>query len=534
MSTIRWTGNAPAVAQVNTITVGGAAALAQIYTVTINGKSVSYTALNTDTNTLIATGLYTALIASQIPEFLEITWTNPSAGVVLGTATTAGVVFTQTSSASGTGTLTTQAGIAQPVISSITDAAGTGTLAFNTTFYYKITALNPAGETTVSAEVSKTTANDAANTHTLTVNWSAPVGTGITGYRIYGRAASGSEALIATVGATATSFADAGTIAPSGSPPVANTTVSSGPNDVSCPLNYSTGLVPVTGDILIIENGNTTQSLLYNLSTLSGVTLAELHVRASFTGTIGLPKTAASGYAEYRPDYLAVGATLIYLGRGDGSGSGRVKINTGSVQTTIYMDGMGSPAESGLPAFIWKGTHASNLLFATKGSMGACIFGGEVATILTIDVAFQTNRSGDVTFSAQTGLTWTTLNQTGGQLTLFSAGTTQNVSGGTCTQKEGAITTLNLRDDRGSQPQYIANGAGTITTVNAAGKVTFDASQSQRAMTITNANCYGPVKWLDPFQRITYTNGILLSQTGLGMDDGPSINRGRNYTISFS
>lgn len=112
MSANIWTPNAPVIAQVNTITVGGTPANGQIYSVTINGKSVTYTATGTDTNTTIATALQALLAASTFAEFLEVTWANPSAGVITGTmntttANTTGVPFINTSSATGTGTLVT-------------------------------------------------------------------------------------------------------------------------------------------------------------------------------------------------------------------------------------------------------------------------------------------------------------------------------------------------------------------------------------------------------------------------------------------
>lgn len=107
MTVQRWRGDAPATAQVNTITVGGTAANGQVYSVTINGKPVAYTATGADTNTTIATALQALLAASTIAEFQEVTWSNPSAGVVKGTANTAGMDFVNTSSATGTGTLVT-------------------------------------------------------------------------------------------------------------------------------------------------------------------------------------------------------------------------------------------------------------------------------------------------------------------------------------------------------------------------------------------------------------------------------------------
>lgn len=106
MPTRRWRGDAPKIAQINTLTVAGTAANGQVYSATINGKVVSYTASGGDTNNTIAAALQAALAASSIPEFVEVTWTVAT-NVITGTAKTAGKPFTNTSAATGTGTLTT-------------------------------------------------------------------------------------------------------------------------------------------------------------------------------------------------------------------------------------------------------------------------------------------------------------------------------------------------------------------------------------------------------------------------------------------
>ncbi len=107
MTTKIWISGAPQIAQVTTATVAGTPAVSQVYTVSMginNTKTVSYTALVSDTNTTIATALQALLAASTYPEFVEETWANPSAGVITATGNTAGVPFTLTSSATGTGT----------------------------------------------------------------------------------------------------------------------------------------------------------------------------------------------------------------------------------------------------------------------------------------------------------------------------------------------------------------------------------------------------------------------------------------------
>lgn len=99
-----WRGDATAVAQVATVTVT-AFDVTTIYSININGKLVSVLGITSAAGT--AAALQTALAASGILEFLEVTWTYPGSGAVItGTAATAGVPFTATSSVSGgTGTI---------------------------------------------------------------------------------------------------------------------------------------------------------------------------------------------------------------------------------------------------------------------------------------------------------------------------------------------------------------------------------------------------------------------------------------------
>ena len=97
-----WKGDAAAVAQVVTIQVTGYDA-ATTYRITIGNKVVSV--LGTTDAAGTASALQAALAASTIAEFQEVTWTV-STDTVTGTAATAGVPFTATSSVSGgTGTI---------------------------------------------------------------------------------------------------------------------------------------------------------------------------------------------------------------------------------------------------------------------------------------------------------------------------------------------------------------------------------------------------------------------------------------------
>ena len=102
MATCEWVGNALAVAQVHTWTFAGTWEATDVINVTINGKTISVVAGSTVAAT-VATTVYTALAASTIPEFREITWSDDAAGVITGTGVTAGQPFVCTIATTETG-----------------------------------------------------------------------------------------------------------------------------------------------------------------------------------------------------------------------------------------------------------------------------------------------------------------------------------------------------------------------------------------------------------------------------------------------
>jgi len=148
-------------------------------------------------------------------------------------------------------------------------------------------------------------------------------------------------------------------------------TAATGPNHWSNTANWSGGAVPVNSDTVILDGPI---SILYGLDQ-SAVTVAELRIMQRFTGYLGLPKRNALNYAEYLDDFLKIGATLLKIGIGTGTGSGRLKINLGSVASTITVDGTGTTAERDLPACILAGTSSSNAITVNGGSVGIGTFG---------------------------------------------------------------------------------------------------------------------------------------------------------------
>lgn len=93
MTTTYWSPNQTSTAQVETATLTGAVAAGNTFSAAINGKTITYTAISGDTLALFATGLFNLLTVASPAEFNEITWTNPSTGVVVATAKVAGTPF---------------------------------------------------------------------------------------------------------------------------------------------------------------------------------------------------------------------------------------------------------------------------------------------------------------------------------------------------------------------------------------------------------------------------------------------------------
>lgn len=110
--------------------------------------------------------------------------------------------------------------IAAPTMGSTATATTGGTLAA-ATYFYVVTAINAAGETLKSTEVSQVTTGA---TSTVTINWTAV--TGATGYKIYRATATGAEVYLTTAaGQSTATYTDTGSNTPTTAvPPTINTT----------------------------------------------------------------------------------------------------------------------------------------------------------------------------------------------------------------------------------------------------------------------------------------------------------------------
>lgn len=523
MALQRWIGNSPSVAQVVKLTPASPIS-GDTFNVTINGKMVSYaTAAGTVSD--VCAGLQSALSNSANPEYLEIGFTNLSS-YISATSNKAGRPFTLSVSV-------TPSVVAIPVLGVPTASTG-GSLTSGTTYYYTMTATNAAGQTTQATQVSYA----ASGTNlTAVLTWTAVPGA--TGYKIYRSTTSGSfgsSTLLTTIGSGSTvTYSDTGISTSSGTPPGTNTATSpatftqsttvasAGPNDWSIAANWSTGTVPATGDSVLITN--TSASILYGLSQ-SAITLASLQIDNTFTGTIGNPDFNSSSYFEYRPTYLAIGATSVIIGQNGGAGSGRMRLNFGTVQTTISVYNTGTALDTGLTALQIQGSNSSNALYGYKGSVGVAVQNTESASFASITAGFITNQNTDFNFYGGKNLTLTTFNQNGGIATLNNSLTTHNATFGTLYfLGTGTIETSTL-----DNAKLVVYSTGTISNLNVGPKGVADFAKDARPKTVTNTTMYIGSTLNDPIKCVTYTNGIALSQCRV---DEVTIDLGENRTIGL-
>jgi len=319
------------------------------------------------------------------------------------------------------------------------------------------------------------------------------------------------------------SAADAQTIEGAGTATTGTAlTANSGPEVWSTAANWDTGIAPTTGDTFHIDNYD--GDILYGLSA-AGATVAAGHIWQSFTGRIGLPKENDLGtpYPEYRTEYLTLDCSLWHIGAGPGSGSERIKINSGSVQTAVHVHNTGSAEDAGLEAFLWKGTHASNVMNVRgDASVGVAVFGAETAVIATLTVGQNAHvRCGD-------GTTLTTINlYDNAELIVSSAiGGTVTMDGGRLeVNKAATAAQLTLR---GGVTEYNSTGTVSGNTV-LTGNAVLDFSKGVGAVAVTNPiELYGPnCRIIDPDKRVT----TLVVDFNEGADES-QVSWGRNVRLT--
>jgi len=306
------------------------------------------------------------------------------------------------------------------------------------------------------------------------------------------------------------------TTAGSGDIVAATATAATGPNHWDDATNWDGGTVPANGDSAYLASSKV--PVKYGLAQ-TAVTLALLQADMSYETDIGLPPVNEGGdeYIEYRPRKLAIKATALVLGRGDGSG-GQWRLDNSTAQTTAIIENSGNSSEDNLPAIQWVGTHASNALTVRgQASFGAAVLPTEVATIATLTVEGEATvvtglgvtLSGAVTVLGSGVLT--AYSALAGSLTLRGAGVA--VVNGT-----GAVAQLTAHD----QSAVFYNSTGTLggaTVLNGDSVLSFDGDP--RPKTVSSAiDIFGSPRAavLDGFKVVNSGGSLILDWNGVAPD----------------
>lgn len=336
-------------------------------------------------------------------------------------------------------------------------------------------------------------------------------GPNVAEFREFTAAASGSTVVLTgTVKGRPFTVTTSEVTAGTGTATTATTIAATGPNHFDNAKNWSTGAVPVDSDDIVFDSGNV--DCKYGMSQ-AAVTPASITITKGYTGKIGLRKVnqddASYIYAEYRTRFLTLGGsgdalnTAIRIGDGDGDGSGMIKIASGTGQVTMNIVDAGLPEFTDEPAIEWTGTHASNVVTTAKAKAAFALTAGETTVIATLNIGYRENVAGDADVYCGAGVTLTTVNQSGGRLTMNSNVVTVNVTDGELIHVAGTMTTLNL--DKG---EALYRSTGTLTTLNVGSGGVIDFRQDMRARTVTNCDLYEKSELHDPYGTVTFTNGI--------------------------
>lgn len=276
--------------------------------------------------------------------------------------------------------------------------------------------------------------------------------------------------------------------------------------------NFDSGSLPGNNDTVYVTGLSQTQSIKWGLDQ-SAFTLTNLHIRADSEAEIGLPDINSDSQlgsyyqAAYREAWLKIGATNLYIGDGIGNGSGRIKLNLGTVtcNATIYKTGSNRSDQDEAPVQL---------------------LGGSVTSTLQVV-------SGDVDIAMSPGSvgTWLTSVITGSGITRFGSGAVLNtasavveVGGSATVETRSACTTLRTRD-QGRVRHYagnvatldLAGGDGevqatavlTITQLNGYAGKTLDLSKCDSAITITDMTIYATPD--NPFTILDYSNRLVMT-----------------------
>jgi hypothetical protein len=272
--------------------------------------------------------------------------------------------------------------------------------------------------------------------------------------------------------------------------------------------NFNSGALPVSTDTVYLTQLTKAQSFKWGLDQ-SGVTLALFDIKADSEAEIGLPEYTVGStpyyQAAYRDTWLRISATILRIGDGQGSGSGRIKIDLGTNQCdcTIYKTGL-NKADQDEASVQLAGSHASNSLQVLGGEVDIAMLPGKTSQWATIVVS-----GGIVRCGAGVTLAATEVGGSGYLETRTAMTTVKTRDNGRLVHIGSGNITTSL-DIAGGNVEVRATGALSIALLNGYGGRILDLSKCDSDVTIANMNVYATPESvftiLDPNNHLVMTN----------------------------
>lgn len=276
------------------------------------------------------------------------------------------------------------------------------------------------------------------------------------------------------------------------------------PNGWDYDLNWSLGVIPVTGDVVILENSNV--SIRWGLEQ-SAQTLLRFLIKKSFTGKIGLKEkefavsangeTTVNTAIEYRQKYLNIKASDVQIGENlqstTAQGSGLIKLDLDDAVSIVTIYDSASSQETNKPAIQLLANNASTQIFVRKAKGGIGIAVGEAfetSLIASVDIG-ENMVSNGVQLGA--GVTFTSWTQKSGKNFIESAATIALIDcyGGTLNlEGDYTVTECNVGDTGVVNGNNIKTAGDAITTLNMlnGGQMNTLGSAEPRTYNVVNLN----------------------------------------------
>lgn len=275
-------------------------------------------------------------------------------------------------------------------------------------------------------------------------------------------------------------------------------TAHKGKHDATDADNWSAGAALADDDAVFFLSGDV--GVYDNLAVTCQP--ASITKSKAYTGRVGryylnkFNTQAQYHYPEYRTLYFTTDdntvTTTANLETGEGQGSGLFMWDAGAGQVLLNLFGQGTRYIEGVPCVLFKGSHASNEINNAQGDLGIAWFAGETAVV----PALQTGNgpTSQAKTICKSGVTLTTVVCNGGYLSTDSAITTATQYNGTWEHGAGTVTTANVL---GGVTYPLKNATWTTLTVGSNGE--FNTSKGTDPFTITNTvQLYKGARFIDP------------------------------------